>query len=144
MPNVVILVIFNILNIIWYKALLMKFFAPSTWKKGSEKEMEGAGAGSIRTDVKYENKSIQGAVDAYVVIRALVKGSRPSTANGKNSSKNLLRWWTDVTTIHCARKAGFSGSDSFFRVLDVAFGGQLLDNRELLSQMQQPPVQMGV
>ena len=80
---------------------------------------------------------LQGAVDAFVVIRAVVNGSRPSTANGKNSSKNLLRWWTDVTTIHCARKAGVSGSDSFFRVLDVAFGGQLLDNRELMSQMQQ-------
>lgn len=49
MPNFIILLIFNTLNFVWYKALLNKFFAPSTWKRGSEKEMEGAGAGAIRT-----------------------------------------------------------------------------------------------
>ena len=80
---------------------------------------------------------LQGAVDAYAVISALIKGSRPSTANGRSSSKNLLRWWQDVMIIHCAHMAGINDGKSFFRVLDVAFGGQLLDNRELMSQMQQ-------
>jgi hypothetical protein len=84
-----------------------------------------------------DDDSLNAAARAYDLIRTLVKNSTPRTFCCKRTTKNLLRWWGDVTVCHCARLSGVSDCTSFLRVLDGAFGGQLAGNLNLSSQMQQ-------
>jgi hypothetical protein len=84
-----------------------------------------------------EDDRLNGSAKAYLVIRDIVNDCRPSTRNGKSAIKSLLRMWGDVTVCHCAQLSEVTDCTSFLRVLDAAFGGQMLGDRAFSSQMQQ-------
>jgi hypothetical protein len=80
---------------------------------------------------------LKGTARAYALIREVVKNCTQTKHNCSNATRAILRKWRDVTTCHCACVVGVASETMFLHELDSAFGGQVLGNRDLSSQMLQ-------